>query len=298
MLKRLAILAPILALLSSLALPATSEAAGWHAVPVLLHPSDTQGNLLSDQPYFQVSAHAGATVTLYAFVGNKGHKQAGIQLVPVDATSGLYGAVSYDLPEQKRRMVGAWIHLSHSWVSLGANRGTVIPFSVHVPASAKPGQYVGAVTAFVPAPMTHIARGIGLREQFRVFNAVVVTVPGPTKAQLTIHGVTVNLRSNDDMLIVHIKNTGNVLLKGQGHVWVYGAHSTKPWVSAALTLDTTVPGTVVHYPVPWTHRAPRGKYRYAVHVTWEGGSASTDSISDQIRWLGGTSTKHGSITLH
>src|SRR5947209_8685190 len=120
---RLAGLALILALLGSIAVPATTEAAGWHAVPVLLHPSDAQGNLLPDQPYFEVSARPGTTVQLNAFVGNKGHRQAGIVLAPVDATSGLYGAVSYNLPEQPRKKVGAWVRLSHTWVSLGANRG-------------------------------------------------------------------------------------------------------------------------------------------------------------------------------
>jgi hypothetical protein len=296
--KRLAIVAPILALVGCFALPAATQAASWHPVPVLLHPSDAQGNLLPEQPYFEISARAGSTVTLDAFVGNKGKKQAGIMLVPVDARSGLYGAVSYNLPEQPKKKVGSWVRLSHAWVSLGANRGMVVPFSVHVPAGTKPGQYVGALTAYVPAPITRITRGIGLREQFRVFNAIVVTVPGSTQARLTVHSVVMKLRSNDDYLIVNIKNSGNVLLKAEGHLWLYGQHDSKPWVSAPLSIDTTVPGTAVHYPVPWTHHVPRGAYRYSVRVSWLGGSASTGAVTDQIHWKSGIATVHGVISVH
>jgi hypothetical protein len=118
-----------------------------------------------------------------------------------------------------------------------------------------------------------------------------------------VHSVTLRLRSNDDYLIVNIKNSGNVLLKAEGHLWLYGQHSSTPWVSVPLSIDTTVPGTAVHYPVHWTHRAPRGTYRYAVHVTWQGGSASagdapTGAVTDQIRWAGGTSTAHGVVSVH
>jgi hypothetical protein len=50
--------------------------------------------------------------------------------------------------------------------------------------------------------------------------------------------------------------------------------------------------------VPWTHRAPRGAYRYAVRVTWNGGSATAGGNGDQVRWSGGVSTAHGTITVH
>jgi hypothetical protein len=229
-----------------------------------------------------VRAHAGTTVQLYAFVANKGHISAGIDLVPVDATSGVYGAISYDLPEQRRKRVGAWVDLSRRWVWLRPDRGTVVPFSLHIPPRIAPGQYVGALTAFVPAPALGAHRGVGIRLQTRVFNAIVVTVPGPTHASFTILGVTPHVESNELYVMVHVRNSGNVLLKGQGYLWVYAPWSKKPWIYTRISLDTTVPHTTVHYP-------------FAVRISWQGGTSSSAGVQTLVRWNGGRSERHGSF---
>jgi len=297
--RRRAVLLVCGLLLGATVLPArTSYAAGPPQIPVLLRPSDARAGEVSGPGYFAVSADPGATVQLYAFVANKGRVRAGIDLVPVDATSGVYGAISYNLPEQRRTRVGAWVHLSRRWVQLGSNRGTVVAFSLHIPHRINPGQYIGALTAFVPAPALEAHRGVGIRLQTRVFNAIVVTVPGPTHASFTILGVTPQLESNELYVMVHVRNSGNVLLKGQGYLWVYAPWSKKPWIYTRISLDTTVPHTTVHYPIHWAKRVPRARYRFAVRISWQGGTSSSAGVQNLVRWTAGTSQLRGFFWVH
>jgi hypothetical protein len=284
----------VLALTCSTLRPGTpADAAGRPATSIELRPSDAQGNVLAGQGYYQLVARPGATVRLYAFVGNRGRQQAGIDLVPVDATSGEYGAISYDLPKQARRMVGAWVTLSHRWVSLGPDRGMVVPFSVHVPSTARSGQYIGGLSAFVPAPRARAEHGIGLTVQTRVLDAIEITIPGRTRAALGVVGAKARYRSNDLYVLVHLRNTGTVLLKGQGYLWVYAAHRSTPWIHRSFAIDTTVPGTSIYYPLRWAHRVPAGEYRYAVSVTWGAGTYRTDVLTKALHWRSGHATRRG-----
>jgi hypothetical protein len=189
--------------------------------------------------------------------------------------------------------VGAWVQLSRRWVWLGPNRGTVVPFSLHIPRRIPPGQYVGALTAFVPAGAQQAGRGVGLRLQTRVFSAIVVTIPGPLHARFTPLGVTAQVESNDLYLLVHVRNSGNVLLKGQGYLWVYAPGGTKPWIHTRIQVDTTVPQTTVHYPIYWTKQAAAGRYRFAVKIRWAGGHSSFPGLHTMVQWTGGSATQQG-----
>jgi hypothetical protein len=196
--------------------------------------------------------------------------------VPVDATSGVYGGISYDLPQQRHTLVGAWIHLSRTWVNLPPKRGRVVPFTLHAPPRTPPGQYVGAVAGFVPTPTTGQTRSSAIRVQPRRVVAVVVTVPGPQQRRLNMSGVVAKHRPNAVYLIVQIRNRGNMLLAGQGHLWLWKSGWRKPILSAALQLETTVPHTMVHYPVQWSRRPHPWRYRFRALLWWRGGRSLQD----------------------
>jgi hypothetical protein len=107
--------------------------------------------------------------------------------------------------------------------------------------------------------------------QIRRVVAVVVTVPGSQYARFTVTGVRVQQRPDAVYLITAIRNSGNVLLKGQADLWVWKTGQRKPIVSARLTLDTTVPQTTVQYPIRWTKRPKLGKYHFQTMLWWSGG---------------------------
>jgi hypothetical protein len=248
---------------------------------VVLTPSDSRGNELNGSGYFEVTAVPGSTTTLYALVGNVQHHKVGIDITPVDARSGVYGGVSYDLPQQRHAAVGAWIATSLKRVALAPQKATVVTLTLHVPAGTSSGQYVGGVTAYVPTTAT--VRGSGrhngaIQLQLRRVVAVVVTVLGPAFGRFSIGSVKAKHRPDAYYLITHIHNTGTMLLKGQGHLWVWRQGVRKALVSSALSVDTTLPHTTVHYPLFWSRNPPPGTYRYNVVLAWNGGRCTKTGV--------------------
>lgn len=266
-------------LAGSLATTGSAYAAGPTG-GVVVQPSDSQGNPLSGPGYFEVTAAPGSSLQLYALVGNVGQKQTTIRLAAVDATSGLYGGVSYKLPQQKRKLVGAWITLSTAKVTVRPGKGTLVPFAVHVPARIASGQYIGGLTAFAPISSqnkgTVRRRATSFQVQLRRVVAVVVTVPGPVVHRFSVGQVGPVRQPTGYYIVAQIKNSGNSLLAGQGNVWVWRQGQHKPVIFTHLSVDTTVPHTTVGYPVRWTKQPPRGQYRYRVMVWWNGGKTVRD----------------------
>lgn len=252
-------------------------AAGAAGGGVVLTPCDAQGNEIETPGYFEISGAPGSTTQLYALVGNIQRVTVSISLTPVDARSGVYGGISYGLPQEPRKHVGAWIALSTTWVKLPSRKAKVVDLTVRIPASAKPGQYVGGVTAYVPA-----ARGgAALVVQLRRVVAVVITVTGgPMYGRFTLGSIGAKRRPDATYVVSHIHNTGTILLKGQGHLWVWETGRRKPVVTAPVTLDTTVPQTTVNYPVLLAKRPTPGTYTFKLTLTWDGGVATrTGSFS-------------------
>jgi hypothetical protein len=251
---------------------AQSLASSTTEVPVTLQPADSHGNTAGKPGYFIAEALPGQKVRLFALVGNVGHKRARVSIVPVDATSGLFGGITYNLPEQKRTLVGRWVHVAFSRVSLAPGRGAVVPFSVRVPAGTAPGQYIGGLTAFVPAPKLKKTRGIAaIRVQIRAVTAIVITVPGPMHSRFSLGRVHAQQRPDGVYAVVTIKNSGNTLLYGQGNLWVMRPGTHGPVLRAHLVIGITVPHTVVNYPVLWARQPKPGHYYAHVVLWWNGG---------------------------
>jgi hypothetical protein len=276
--RRFDLLLFALCLLAVLWSPSTTMAAGTapSAGQVILQPSDQAGNQIPGPGYFQITAAPGSSTQLYAIVGNVGKTRFTVSIVPVDARSGVYGGVSYNLPQQKRKRVGAWIALSTSRVVVHPGRASVVAFTVRVPASTAPGQYVGGLTAFVPAPRSGPPSGPHQRSgaiilQLRRIVAVVVTIPGPAYGRFAVSRVNPKQRPDAVYLIAHIRNTGTILLKGQGTLWMWKQGRKSPVLTKKLLLDTTVPQTTVLYPILWARHPANGVYHVTIQVSWDGG---------------------------
>jgi hypothetical protein len=71
-----------------------------------------------------------------------------------------------------------------------------------------------------------------------------------------------------------MKNTGNLLIKGQGHVTVTKVGATAPVIDRSFPVDTTVPSTGLRYPIPWNPKPSYGLYAAHVTLRWWDGSTS------------------------
>jgi len=251
--------------------------------PVMLRPSDANGNELSGPGYWVLTANPGTTVNMFAYVGNMGSGKSDISVVPVDARSGPFGGVSYNLPQEQRATVGSWVHLSSAVAHLDTGRATIIPFTIQIPHDARPGQYLGALTAFVPVhTASTTGRGASLTVQPRVVTAIEITIPGATYARLKVAGLQAQQIPHGLFIVIHIQNNGTALTPGQGSLWVYRVGQSKPIVKATLNIGTTVPHTTVNYPIRWQLQQPVGQYHFRV----------------DLRWVKGQTSSRGDFTLH
>lgn len=240
-------------------------AAGPNGVAISLRPCRWQGTA-NRRPGLLRADHARGTKSPASRADHESRRRHGPYLV----------GLPLNLPEQKRKQVGAWIALSVTRVHVHPQHAAVVSVVLHVPTGTPAGQYVGGVTAFVPSRRSHSTslganRDGSILLQLRRVVAVEVTVPGSSLSRFKISRVNPKRRPDAVYLIAHIRNAGTLLLKGQGHLWVWQQGRRKPVVSANLTVDTTVPRTTVLYLVFWSTHPMPGSYRYSIAVSWAGG---------------------------
>lgn len=254
--------------------PASSDAvfaAGATGLPVIIRPSDSHGIQLNGPGYFVIKARPGSTTHLYALVGNKSQQQTVVSLVPVDAATGVYGGVTARLASQPRRLVGSWLRIPTHKLKLGAGKGELVPFTLSVPKHTRPGQYVGALTAFVPSNVTKHGQGFAFTVQTRLADDIVVTVPGPKRWGFQIKGISTQRRTIGTYATVKVRNSGTMMLKGWGYLWIWRAGQKNPVLSKPLRIDTTLPHTMVRYPLILGLHPKPGYYSFKLKVWWAGG---------------------------
>jgi hypothetical protein len=159
-------------------------------------------------------------------------------------------------------------------VHLGPGQTTVVGFQVHVPAGVKSGQYIGGLTAFVPATHPQQSKFGGLVVQLRTVAAVEVVTPGNKFGQFRIQGLRASYQPTGVYASIAMNNTGNLLIKAQGHVTVTKVGTTTPVIDRAFPVDTSVPSTYLSYPIPWNPKPSYGLYQAHVTLRWWDGSTT------------------------
>lgn len=268
-------LAPSLLLASALCLLCVPSAvAAREPASFALNPVNYDPALQVTRSYFVVAARPGQTVDDSVRVTNAGGAPGVAYLYPVDATTGRTSGAVYLDRAQPRRDVGAWVSLAKDRVDLDAGGSAVVPFTIHVPASAKPGDHLGGIVA-ENAAMTGASSGGSLQIRIRHLTviAVEVQVPGAASTRVDVTGVASSVDGGYQYLYLHLTNTGELVSKPTGSVTVTDA-TGRTVVSRAFQLDTFLPGTAIDYPVPVAGKVlPDGGYRVVVRLTY--GSAAT-----------------------
>ncbi len=162
--------------------PVVAHATSTPALAVSLLPVTAKGKPTRGPAYFIVRRAAGHTAHMHALLTYHGAGHATVALVPVDAGTSATGAITYNLPGAPRRQTAAWVHLTRPRIRLAAGKSAMIDFTVSVPRDAKPGQYLGALTVFIPVAGAGTGNIGVLRIQPRLAVAILVTVPAPAHA--------------------------------------------------------------------------------------------------------------------
>ncbi|MFF9766091.1 WxL protein peptidoglycan domain-containing protein [Streptomyces sp. NPDC014636] len=206
----------LLSLLCLLGLPAgTAHAAdngSWSVYPV--------ASKIAARPYFALSAEPGQTLTDQVAVQNRTGRPLTFRLYAADAyNTARDGGFAVRTVRERMRGVGAWAKPAKPRITVPGHRTVTVPFTLHVPDGAEPGDHPGAIVALderIDPGSGRLALGVQRAVGARVY----LRVGGPTLPALSVEHVHIShhqplipgLGDSTATVSYTLRNTGNVTL--------------------------------------------------------------------------------------
>ncbi|MER6420765.1 DUF916 domain-containing protein [Streptomyces sp. NPDC001137] len=227
-----------------------------------VYPASSQ---VAARPYFYLSADPGTTIEDKVVVANRTGQPLSFRLYAADAyNTPRDGGFAVRTVREKQRGVGAWAKPATSRVRVPAHGRVTVPFTLHVPEGAEPGDHPGALVALDE----RIDRGDGslaLGVQRAVAARVYLRVGGPTLPAISVENVHVvhhqplvpGLGDSTATISYTLHNTGNVTLDPRVELRATGLFG-RTLLSRNLSRipSELLPGQRVHLSEPW-HGAPQ-----------------------------------------
>jgi len=255
------------------AAPAQAATKGTDAVTASPAPGS---QLAPHTHYYDLTARPGATVTQTVHLVNRNDPTIDVKVAGLDGyTSDATGA-AYTTPIRSAKRAGTWIVVSTPELMLQSGEPRDVPFTVHIPQNAKPGQYLAALGMWVPLESSTTTlpggqhAGFAITLQGERVIAIIINVPGPARASLEVTGVQPVAGPDGLRLDVAIANTGNAFTKGSGVVTVADTKLDFPF-----NIDTFVSNTAITFRVPWTRTVVPGTHDVSVKLTYDGNRITT-----------------------
>lgn len=159
-------------------------------------------------------------------VTNSGAAAGTVRLYGVDATTGRTSGAVYRSRQDERKDVGSWLTLGSDELTLQAGENRVVPVTVQVPASVRPGQHLGGIVAENTAVQQATGGGA---VQVNIQNLAVMAVQvnligGAAVEQIDASGVKAQGGGGYQALAVALRNSGK------------GAKRTRPLIAGLALL--------------------------------------------------------------
>lgn len=164
--------------------------------------------------HYQYAVKAGSSIEDGVIVYNFTDEALTLKLYAADVVTPEGGGVTPVDPGRKMHEVGAWLTLEQNQVTLPPEDDVFVGFAVKVPATAGPGDHLGAVVASHEADP---APGSIAVEQ-RVALIARVRIPGRPELKNTIGPLHVKTRGRDREFSVELRNVGNLLFTAKGTI--------------------------------------------------------------------------------
>jgi len=258
-----------------LASTAAITATGAAKVGDVIAATVTPGSHLSPQGhYYLLDAKPGDSITQSIRVSNPNDHAVTVDVDAVDAVTGEMTGVQMGRPGSPHALTSRWLVVSSPQITLDPSEARDIPFTVHVPLGAKPGQYLAGMSASVPLSAADTRAnsvpagkaGFSLAVRFQRAIAVEIDVPGPRSPKLVVQGAEPKATASGVQLGIHIANTGNAFAKGSGVIRVPDTNT-----DYSFKVDTFVSGTSIVYPMPWTKAVVPGSHHVQVDLSYQDG---------------------------
>ena len=197
----------------------------WQATPA--HAADNGSwsvypvaSKIAARPYFYLSADPGQTLADKVAVQNKTGRPLTFRLYAADAyNTARDGGFAVRTVKERMLGVGAWAKPAKSRITVPGHKTVTVPFTLHVPEGAQPGDHPGAIVALDE----RVARGSGklaLGVQQAVGARLYLRVSGPTLPAISVEKVHIShhqplvpgIGDSTATISYTLRNTGNVTL--------------------------------------------------------------------------------------
>jgi hypothetical protein len=205
---------------------------------------------------FSYGADPGQSIADTLYISNTGTVPQEITVQATDGFNSEDGSLSLLDNTVDPTDVGSWVSFDGSPVqiiTLAPLTSKVVPFTVNVPAEARPGDHVGGLVTSVVSPDGQV------KLERRVATRLYVRVSGDLQPALTVSGLTsvympdLNPFNGSVFLTYTVKNSGNVVLKANTVASVSGlfgsalsgettAEMPELLPDGSLVMTTVVPG--------------------------------------------------------
>ncbi|MGW2569169.1 WxL protein peptidoglycan domain-containing protein [Streptomyces sp. NPDC001537] len=212
------------------------------------------------RPYFYLSADPGTTIEDKVVVANTTGRPLSFRLYAADAyNTPRDGGFAVRTVREKQRGVGAWAKPAKSRVTVPAHGKVTVPFTLHVPEGAEPGDHPGALVALDE----RIDKGDGslaLGVQRAVAARVYLRVGGPTLPAIAVENVHIvhqqplvpGLGDSTATISYTLHNTGNVTLDPKVELRATGLFGRTLLARNLSRIPSELlPGQRVHLTEPW-----------------------------------------------
>lgn len=233
------------------------------------------------RPFFSFGATPGAKVSDHVALVNIGPTPLTLSVYATDAVSGVDGIIGFPAQDAAPAAAGAWVSVAapaDGVVVPGRSEAgepgvVILPFSMSVPATAGPGDVVGALIASLRT--TGISpNGQTVNLDQRVAMRIYVRVSGDAVPVLAIENLTASFdgtlnplgRGSVDVSYT-IRNTGNVVLEATQTVTVEGLFGGSASADGLALVPPLLPGASVDVRVVIPEVSPMVRLTVTAEVT-------------------------------
>lgn len=245
----------------------------------------------TDRPHFAYDVDPGTSVEDAIVVTNLSATGQTFDVYASDAFTTPDGLLDLLPRDESSSDLGAWVEVSRDQVALAAGESVEIPFTVHVPADAAPGDHsAGIVTSTADDPgvaTVTVDRRLGARMHVRVTGELVAHAE-IRDVEVSYSGTANPLSPGAATVTYTLVNTGNTRLYGVETVVVTGPGGTNRRGVHTEDLGELVAGGEVTRTVPVTGVWPLGPLAAEVTVLPVAVGAESEALdtlrSDASAW--------------
>jgi hypothetical protein len=188
---------------------------------------------------------------------------------------------TYGLPGSAGHGPGSWVQLGRRTVTLAPGATAVVPVSVLVPKSARPGDYLAgvAVEQLGQQAQSTARRGVSVASVVRYAIGVETSLPGPRHPLIQFTGARLERQPAGLAFLLDARNPGNAILQNvAGGALI--TRGSRVVARVPLGAGTFVTGTSIAYPILTPQERPRQGtvYRVRAYLRYVGGTARLDTL--------------------